>query len=113
MVILPASEGGAIAAAMFEQQDSASRPAYPPHLAQCLYRVEECAGSKRRDDSVERAVLEREVFGVHYDDLAGAPIACPQEHARAEIDGCDIKVPWVVTEIQSGTGGNFENPARG
>ena len=53
MVILPAREGGAIAAAMFEQQDRASRPAYPPHLAQCLYRVEECAGTKRRDDSVE------------------------------------------------------------
>jgi hypothetical protein len=53
------------------------------------------------------------MFGVHYDDLAGAPIACPEEHARAEIDGCEVKVPRVVTQIQSGAGGNFENPALG
>jgi hypothetical protein len=53
MVILPGSKGGAIAAAMFEQQDGASRPAYPPHLPECLYRVEEGAGTKGTDYRVE------------------------------------------------------------
>src|ERR1700687_2763221 len=49
------------------------------------------------------------MLGVHDSRLPCAPVARPDKHAGAEIDGCDIETSRVVSQIQSRAGGYFEH----
>jgi len=49
------------------------------------------------------------MLGIHDSRLPCAPVACPDKHAGAEIDGCDIETSRVVSQTQSRAGGYFEH----
>jgi len=49
------------------------------------------------------------MLGIHDGHLPCPPVARPDKHAGAQIDGCDIDTSTVVSQIQSRTRGYFEH----